>query len=74
VDFMVPAAGWDRVRWIAPRAAVTATSYALRARDRAENESGTPTSRSANESVGPSGPNVLKSWLPDLGSNQGPAD
>jgi hypothetical protein len=26
------------------------------------------------QSVGPSGPNVLNSWLPDLGSNQGPAD
>ena len=31
-------------------------------------------SRSRIRAVGASAPNALNSWLPDLGSNQGPAD
>jgi hypothetical protein len=46
------------VRWKAPRATIAETSYAPRVGGGAENQSGTPTSRSANESVGPGGPNA----------------
>ena len=56
------------------RTARCSLAVALCALGGARSESGTPVSRSAIESVGPSAPNVLNSWLPDLGANQGPAD